>query len=157
MYKLVTPAAEPIVDVDVARHHLNVEHQEDTSLILGLVAAATRYLEKQTARQFGVATWEMYLDRFPCGPDPGLSRCCVLPIEIRKCPVTDVTEVAYTDEAGDPQTVAGFQKDTISEPARVFPAYGEPWPLARCIPNAVKVTFTAGYPAVPDEAKQVVL
>lgn len=146
MFKLVTPASA-ILETTEVKSHLNVEHSEDDLFIqTQLIPSATRYIEKQTARQFGQATWELHLDAFPSGA-----------IEIRKCPVLDVTEVAYTDANGDPQTLASFQKDTISEPARVLPAYGEVWPTTRTVLNAVKVTFTAGYSTVPAEAKHCIL
>lgn len=144
-FKLVTPAAA-IVTTDVAKKHLNVEHAEDNAEIDRLVAAATRYIEKRTARQFGQATWKLFLDGFGAGP-----------IEIRKCPVSDVTEVKYIDPDGAEQTLASFQKDIVSEPARIAPAVGESWPITRRQLNAVEITFTAGYTDIPEEAVQVVL
>lgn len=155
MYKLVTPAAE-IVSVSAAKLHCNVEHAEDDAIFTRLIAAATRFIEKRTARQFGQATWNLFLDGFPS------DSCCVpnrivRVIEIRKCPVIAVTEFKYTDPDGAEQTLASYQLDAISEPARLAPAVGESWPLTIQKLNSVEITFTAGYATVPDEAVQVVL
>ena len=148
-FKIVTPPTIAVVELSDVKEHLNVEHTEDDFVIMRLRGAAERFIEKQTARQLAAATWDLFLDRFPSGL-----------IEIRKPPVTAVSEIEYTDENGVLQTLAGFQADTLSEPARVFPAFDESWPSTRRVPNAVRVRFTAGYStqaALPDEAKQVVL
>ena len=147
-FKLVTPPTEAVVELLDVKAHLNVEHDEDDELIVRLRNAAERYIEKQTARQIMSATWDLFLDRFPCGP-----------IEIRKPPVTEVSEIEYADSDGNLQTLADFQADTVSEPARVFPAFNASWPTTRNVPNAVRVRFVAGYTAVtlPEEAQQVVL
>lgn len=145
MFKLVTPA-DPIVTTAIAKTHLSVEHGEDDVLIDKMVSAATRYIERQTARQFGQATWKLFLDGFPSGV-----------IELRRCPVIAVTEVKYYDPDVQPQTIADFQLDAVSEPARLAPAVGASWPQTSHRLNSVEVTFTAGYTTIPEEARQCIL
>ena len=152
-FQLVT-AADPIVDVRDAKAHLNVEHDDDDQLIKRLIAAATQFLEKRAVRQFGAATWNLYLDSFPWSSGIAGQNGA---IEIRKVPVSAVTEIAYTDSNGDAQTLADFQLDAISEPARIFPAFGASWPATAAVPNAVVVTFTAGQADVSEEAVQAAL
>lgn len=153
MFKLVTPAT-PIITTAEAKAFLIVEHSADDALIDRLIASATRTVEKQTGRQLGQATWELYLNRFPTRiiDRNGAGGA----IEIRKAPVISISEVAYTDPNGDQQTTT-FLDNVISEPAYVFPPYGESWPSTRAVPNAVKVTFVAGYATVPEDVKTAVL
>lgn len=95
-------------------------------------------------------TWVQRLDWFPCE------------IELRRPPVQSVTSVEYVDTAGSTQTLASsrYQLDASSAPGRLRPAYGDSWPTIRLIPNAVTITFVAGYltaAAVPAIAKRLIL
>jgi hypothetical protein len=63
-------------------------------------------------------------------------------------PVQSVTSVVYVDTAGVSQTLVvttDYVVDTSAEPARIYPAYGCSWPSARSQPNAITVTYVAGY------------
>jgi uncharacterized phiE125 gp8 family phage protein len=148
-----TPPAVDPVTLDEAKAHLIVTHDEDDDLIGRLVMGATRLLELETARQFVEAEWLLSLDGF----EPV--------IELRVCPVIEITELAYVDAAGVQQTLdpAAYQLDAESCPARLAPAFETEWPDTRAVMNAVQVTFTAGYgdaeelDLVPAEAKQAIL
>jgi uncharacterized phiE125 gp8 family phage protein len=75
----------------------------------------------------------------------------VLPI----APVQNITSIQYYDTAGNLNTLdsSAYIVDTASEPTRIVPVYGVPWPITTWYrPNSVQVSFVAGYPttsAVP--------
>lgn len=134
--RTIAPAAEPLT-INEAKAHLRVEAFDDDPLIGGLVRAARDQAENVTHRALITQTWRLDLDGFPGN---GL-------IELPKPPLQSVTQIAYTDADGNPQTLSTslYDVDTGSEPGRVRLAYGQIWPSTRDIYNAVQVTYVAGY------------
>jgi uncharacterized phiE125 gp8 family phage protein len=61
--------------------------------------------------------------------------------------VNSITSVSYVDTNGTTQTLssADYSLDTFSKPAQINLAFGKTWPAVRNQPNAVTVTFEAGY------------
>lgn len=121
--------------------HLRVDDDitaEDT-LIAVLTKAAREKIEIETRRALVTQTQVLRLDQFPLGSDEA--------IVVPNAPLQSVTSVQYVDEYGQTQTLdaAAYTADIYSEPGRIQPAYGYDWPLARIQPNAVTVTFVAGY------------
>lgn len=107
-------------------------------LVTRLVAAATEQAEQWTGRALLTQTWRLTLDRFPLGE-----------IRLPRPPLQSITTVQYIDEDGATQTLdeSLYQVTSDAEPARLAPAYGESWPATRCQPEAVLVTYVAGYGA----------
>ena len=149
--KLITaPAAEPISTAD-ARTHCRVDDTTDNSYLDALVAAAREHCEMFTGRALISQTWDLYLDRFPCGDyfgDVGRYRDAAA-IRLPKPPAVSITSVVYYDTSGTLQTMDAslYSLDTASEPARLTPVYGSVWPATQDIPNAVKIRFVCGYGA----------
>lgn len=145
--KLVTaPAAEPI-SASEAKAHLRVTHSNDDTLISALITAARLYCEAYTHRALVTQTWDWFLDAFPCGE-----------IDVPYPLLQSITWVKYTDPDGVLQTLdaALYQVTLNAEPARLAPAYGQAWPVARTQIDAVNVRFVAGYgnaAAVPEIIK----
>lgn len=119
--------------VDGTDHDANLRFCGDTAegLLDGVAGLLGRALRTQT--------WELVIDqRFPCA------------IELPLPPCQSVTSIAYTDPAGDSQTLAPsayrvFGLGDLRQAARILPAYGGSWPATRCEPEAVVVRFVAGY------------
>ncbi len=127
------------MDLETAKNHLRIDHNEDDDAIANiLIPAAIDYIE-QNDYLMVTQTWDMLLDRFPCRYNE--------PIVLWKSPVQSVASVEYVDANGSAQTwdVSKYQVALGYKPARIFPAYGEIWPITRCQPEAVTVRFTAGY------------
>lgn len=141
---LITPATVPALDTDAAKAHLRVEFADDNALIDALAAAATAMIENLTGRALLAQSWRLTLDRFPACGDPV--------IRLPRPPLLSVASVKYVDEAGALQTLdpALYQVDAGSTPARLAPAYGQVWPVARCELGAVRVEYQAGYGAAAD-------
>lgn len=127
------------LDLEQLRQHLRVyDDSQDAYLREVLIPAVTAHAESATHRQLLTATYELVLDRFPCYGQP---------IYVPAPPLQEVTEIAYLDSAGDERTVAAadYSYQTEKEPAEIWPAFGQTWPIARLEPGAVRVTFVAGY------------
>jgi len=130
------PALLPVTLAEMMLH-LRVDETAENDLVSSLIDAATKYVEEITRRQFLNATYVWTLDRFTSVLRPP------------RAPLSSVTSIAYTDTAGDSQTVTAsdYVVDKASEPGRIVEAVGEVWPTTRQIIDAVTVTFIAGYGA----------
>lgn len=165
------PASEP-VSVDQARAHLRLDETEDETTVRALITAARQHVEAVTGRALVTQTLEMKLDHFP-GTAHGILDLRMHPealtgrgqdwaIRLPRSPLQSVSSISYVDDAGSTQTLAAskYDVDTSSLVPRITPAYSEVWPTTRPIPNAVTVTFVAGYSAVssiPAGLKQAIL
>lgn len=135
------PAAEPLSTAEV-KTHLRVTGSDDDTYIGNLVKAFRTWVDGKDGwlnRALINQTWDLWLDRFPCS-----SRT---PILIPLSPLSSVTHVKYYDAENTLQTWSSSEYfvDSVSEPARLYPAYNESWPTALDRPNAVNVKFVAGY------------
>lgn len=152
---VVSAPAQLPLDLEGAKAHLRVDHNDENALITGLIGAAQGYYQKHTGRVLVTTTFRLSLDYFPCGGDDFNS------IELPRSPVTEIVAVNYVDAAGDTQSLAAadYQADLASLPARLAPAYGATWPTPRYQPGSVQIDFKAGHGAqsadVPEDAKLV--
>ena len=139
-------AAAEIMSVAEAKSHLRVDGPDEETYIGTLVGAARQLVEEQTSRATTNQTWVMKLDQFPACDE----------IRLPRPPLVSVTSVAYVDGNGSPQTWASsnYVVATGSEPGRIRLAYNVQWPETRDQPEAVTITYVAGYgaaaTAVPD-------
>lgn len=150
-----TQPADDVISLGEMKDFLRVDHDDEDSLILSLVMAATEYAQSYTNRQFVNATLKQYLDGFPHDDDR-----IVLP----RVPVVSVTSIQYTDEDGDTQTVSSSNY-VVSIPDN---AWGQitlvddaSWPDDEADQaDAVVITFVAGHGSnnttVPDTAKTAI-
>jgi uncharacterized phiE125 gp8 family phage protein len=155
MWNRLTRTVDPVGDVLTLadmKVHLHVEAADtgqDTD-IQGKINAAVRRVDGP--RGLGIAlldqTWRLSLDRWPC-----------FEVELPLGPVKAVTSVTYVDVNGAVQTLdpSLYELDLDKRPARLFPTFGNYWPLARLKPGAVKITFTAGYGAAANVPEDIVL
>ncbi len=132
----VAPLIEP-VSLAEAKLHLRVEEAvtEEDALITTLIEAAREDVESFTGRQLCVATWAYTLDAFPAR------------MKLPRPPLISVSSIQYVDSNGETQTVStdDYVVYTNTEPGRIGLAYNATWPTTRRIPDAVTVTYLAGY------------
>jgi len=114
---------------------------------------ATAEIEEISYHLTTTRTIEALLDNFPVS---GV-------IELERFPLVSVASVTYYDEDGSEQTLnaSKYHVDTDSTPGRVVLKFSEVWPkIETGRPNAVKITFEAGYGAtesdVPDRVKHAI-
>ena len=151
--KIMTgPSVEPVT-VAEAKAHLRLEHSADDTLIGSLITAARLFIESVTSRAFMTQTLMMTLQCFPaCGR-----------IDLVRSPVQTVSHIKYLDSAGALQTLdsANYALSAGREPAQIWKASNGTYPLVLTDnPNAVQVTYVAGYgnnaSDVPENVKQAI-
>jgi uncharacterized phiE125 gp8 family phage protein len=146
---VTAPTVEPLTIADAKTHLRFVETVED-ALIVAQIRAARSEAETYTARALLSQTWKASYDAFPS--DAG-------PIVLPKPPLISVTSVQYVDLDGVAQTwssalYAVYQFATGHPHAQagyLAPIYGGSYPSTRVIPEAVRVTFVAGYGTRADQ------
>lgn len=135
------------VSVVELKAHLRIDADDDTEdlLLAAYIAAATQWCEEYNGRKFLDTTCVEVFDAFPTQFEP------------RNHPLSSVTSIVYTDTDGDAQTLdaADYQVDTQSETPRIVVAYNGSWPDTRAVPNAVTLTYVAGYGADADDVPQI--
>lgn len=150
---LVTPPEEYPVTLEDAKEHLNVSSDVDDTRIERSIRASTESAEIYTGRKLITQTWDLYIDRF------------YDEIKLPFPPLQEVVSVQYlAPETNSPdwQTLSTsvYSVDTYSQPGRVLRANNQSWPETRCILNAVRIRFTAGYgdaEDVPERFKDYIL
>lgn len=134
-------ATEP-VSLATARLHLRLDtsgspptHPDD-ALVEALISVAREAVESFTELTVAVNTFQMKLDYFEN-----------LAINLGTFPVNSITSIVYVDTNGANQTLSvnDYVLDTFSKPAQIVLAYDKSWPAVRNQPNAVTVTFQAGF------------
>lgn len=134
-------ATEP-VSLETARLHLRLDTEgsppshPDDALVEALITVSREAVENFTELTLAVNDFQMKMDVFPTAE-----------INLGTWPVNNITSITYTDANGATQTIssADYALDTFSKPAQITLAYGKTWPMVRNQPNAVTVTFEAGY------------
>lgn len=159
MYKVTSPpASEPLTLSDV-KDHLKVDYSDNDTLIGVIIQAAREHVEFYTGRAVMEQTIQEHYYQFPCATDTNPRAG----IEVRFAPLKSLTFVKYKDSDGATQTLTvttDYTFDNISEPPRIFPAYGTSWPTTRDEPSAVWIEYVAGYTTasdVPAAIKQAML
>jgi uncharacterized phiE125 gp8 family phage protein len=152
--KVITPpATEPIGRDDIAKLDLKLDEITTEDDLLDILIQASRELvEERTQRSLITQTRELKFEMFPCGNT----------ISIPNGPVqADSIVITYYDEDDTEQTLDenDYWVDVHSDVARVV--IKNYWPAVKDRPNAVTITYDAGYgdtPAdVPAQLKKAML
>lgn len=147
-----------------ARQWLKLDGTDEDGLVVPLITAARRMVEKRTNLVLLSSGWRLTLDRFPQAIGGQFAPCDLAAIleegmiRLPRAPVSAVTAVGYLDTNGAAQVVASsdYVADLSSDPARIGLAFGKAWPATRAQIAAVTVDFTAGYSnsaAIPEDLK----
>jgi uncharacterized phiE125 gp8 family phage protein len=135
-----------------AKAHLRVTADDEDAYITTLITVARQWVENHTKRALITQTWDLVCDHFP-----GEFKMPLPPLQ-------SVTSIAYTDTAGNGQTLlaADYQVDAVGNlHGRIRPASGMSWPKTRAEMNAVTVKFVAGFGDdagdVPEQIRQAIL
>lgn len=160
LYLSSPPAKYPLSDKDVTGH-LRVDTDEELARIKSIIIpTATSWAQTYTGRAFITQTWKMYLDSFP--------GCYGQIVNIPRPNLQTVSSVKYYDMDGVLTTysAANYTVEAPTGPqapyGRIWPNYNTFWPIpTRVIPNAVEITFVAGWGAddtfVPGDVKAAML
>ena len=111
----------------------------EDALLAALITAARQQAEAITQRQFITATWDAFLNAFPCKP--------FIPLPFGQ--LQSVTSLAYTDSAGTVTTMdvaTDYLVDDDSDPGRIVLPYGVSWPSFTASPvNPIAIRYKCGY------------
>ena len=138
------PASEPITTAE-AKSQLRIDSSDEDTLVDNYITVARQTLETLMRRAFITQTITLKYDSFP-------SR-----IRLPRPPSASVTSITYVDTDGATQTwdSANYVLDSQVEPASIQPAYGVDYPNTRTQPNAVTVTYVAGYGSASDVPESI--
>lgn len=139
------PVNDPVTLGEV-KEHIHVDFNNEDARIADFIKAATQRLDGRDGslgRCLVTQTWNLTLDRFASE------------IAIPLPPCQSIDAITYVDPDGVTQTLApteyqAFALGTV-EGAKVRPAYGKSWPTIRHAPEAVTITFTAGFGDDPED------
>lgn len=145
----VGPATTPVSVTDVKAAPPTIDHTDDDDALGDLLDAAARTVGEMAGRVLVPETWTV---SFAAGAYTDLP--------LPKSPVSAVTMISYFD-ANDTQRTANVSDFyLVSDDDRAFlrPKRGVAWPSANSLrPDAITVTFTAGYSACPQNLKRAVI
>jgi hypothetical protein len=168
---LILIAPPPVEPVSLAelKQFLRVD-AADTSqdgTIIDLAATARSWAEAYTNRPFVQQQWSLYMDFFPGYIDlklagqkvssPFVSGSNAVLVGIRYAirlpypPVMSVDLFEYQNANGEVTQMVedtDYIADLQSNPARLTPLFGQMWPVARVVVNALQINYTVGY-AIP--------
>ena len=148
--RTVEPTVEP-VSLAEAKRHANVVATDDDTLISALLQAAREQVESDASRALVTQTWRLKLHSFFADL-----------IELPRPPLVSVTKIEYLDLDNVSQTLpaAYYHVDADRSPGVIWRDEDYTWPTLSDRPNAVTITYVAGYgaaAAVPARAKQAIL
>ena len=144
-YNVHTAATELPVTLEQVRYHLrNEDMRFDDELLKAYIRAAAGYVERTYGLALLTQTIKQYHAEFPYGSDT--------PLLLRIAPLASVTSIEYTDSAGASQTWASpeYTSGRLNLGGFIVPGIGYSWPGSVAnLPNAVTVTYQAGFGAKP--------
>ena len=130
-----------------AKAHLSYDSADQDTLITALIKAASEQIGEMAGRVLTQETWTAASEDF------------YDMVRLPKSPIIAVSAISYFDAAGNSQaaTVGDFNVFLSEDYSLIRPKIGFNWPTAQDRPDAVTITFTAGYSAVPFGLKYAVL
>jgi len=160
------PLVEPVTLAELKEMlRMDTGDTSQDAVLAGLNAAARGWCETICHRRFVRQTWRLLMDFFPGYIDlklagqkvssPFVSGSNAVLVGIRYAivlpypPVQAIEAFAYLNANGTEtdlvSTPGSFVQDLDSQPARLAPPFGQMWPVARVVPNAVRVDYRLGY------------
>ncbi len=135
------PAGEPLTRSEI-KTHLSLDGTDHDTIVDDMIRKWRKSVDGKDGwlnRALITQTWDVYLDKFPCSART--------PVYLPLPPLQSVTHIKYYDTDGILQTwsAANYVLDTVSEPAKIYPAYNVSWPTVRDMPNAVQIRMICGY------------
>ena len=137
---LLTPPAVPPISLVEAKAHCRVDHDLDDGRIEIAIAAATSHLDGHTGilgRAMVTQTWRQ---DFPAWP---ADRSLRLPL----APASEIVEIGYRGSDGAAQIVPANAYRLLAGESNPFVRFAADFgmPSLDCAPDAISVTFKAGY------------
>lgn len=135
-----TAPADLLITLADAKTNLAIEHADDDDRITKLIQAAQEIIEDEADASILSQQWAL--------------QSCDFPTMLTKPPVTTIDSVTYYDSDNNSQTLAPSEYYLLSSRYEASVVYNSTRPALYARPDAVTVTYTAGYSAAPERAKQ---
>lgn len=150
--RVTAPGVSP-VSIQEAKLHLRVDGDAEDDLIYALIDAATDHFDGEGAlgRAMITQTWAQYFGQNPYRP------------RLKMTPFQSLTSVEYydADNALQTDTLSNYETWVDGDYVICKPKEAFDWPDAFDRPDAIKVTYTAGYSdaatGVPQPIRQAIL
>lgn len=139
----ITNPTTPLITLDDLKPHCHIDESAEDATIQGYINAALAYCERYSNSQFINCTWKRLVERWPSN---GV-------LKIHRGPLVEVDSVEYVDADGatQPWDDANYQVVTLVSPGQLGYLYARSCPPHRSQPQAIIVTYTAGYGESPDD------
>lgn len=146
--RLITPPAATPISLAEAKEHLRVTHADEDTLIGALINAAVSHFdgEGELGRAMITQTWAQWVNQAP-----GYVRLDVTPFQA-------LTAVEYydTDNALQAATLSDFETWLDGDFVLAKPRKGFTWPNAYSRPDAIKISYTAGFGDASTDVPQAI-
>lgn len=142
---VATPPIDEPITLAQAKAHLRVDHEADDALIVRLITAARRHVEKLCDRALMPQTWRLTLPAWPSDDQP---------VRLPGGLVRSITSVQYLDPDGDLTTYTDYDSDLDSQPALIGPLSS--WPATAARMNAARITYAVGYATAADVPADII-
>ncbi|MCP4567635.1 MAG: hypothetical protein GY841_08655 [FCB group bacterium] len=127
------------VSLSDIKEHLRIDTTDEDDLITTYIQAATSYVEEQTRRRFLDTTETITLEEFTDKT------------RMRYSPVDSVTSIQYYDGDNSQQTYSSDNYGVITGDAGIiYRVDGASWPTLYNRPDAITITYVAGYGTASD-------
>lgn len=142
---LVTAPADTPISLAEAKAHLRVDVSSDDDYITALIAAAVSLVDGHEGMLGGLAmftqTWTLNVFKSQNGM-----------VRLPMYPVQSVSGISYydADDADQTDTVSNYYLHAFSDKAWLVPKDGFAWPSTSYRPDALRITFVAGYGVAAD-------
>lgn len=141
------PNSEPLVLQDV-KDFLHVSSSDDDTYIQSLMRLARMRVEDSARRATISSQWLLTLSDWPRSPSHSGYQLHKRTVNLERFPLVSVDSILYWPADGSAQTVLDttvYGVSTGSIPGMLFLKQSQFWPCVYQRPDAIQVTFTAGY------------
>lgn len=139
---VITPAGSPALDFAAVKEHLRVDHDDEDTLIEGLILAVEQHVVEKLQRSLINQELELRVDGLCSG------------IELPNPPFVEISSIEYLDDAGNERTLDAGVYQVVEDDsglARLILAYGKSWPSHSHAPESVRICYFAGYGEAPED------
>lgn len=149
--RTVSPSGT-VVSISEAKASARIDHDDEDLYVDSLIASAQSAVEKMTGRALLTQTWRQELGWAFREKD----------VRLMRTPVQSLISIEYFDGVNAEQTatLGDFRLYGADDRWFVRPQPGAEWPELYARPDALRITYVAGYGAaddVPQELKTAVL
>lgn len=140
--KTVDVSTEPVTTAE-AKTHLRIDHSDDDTYIAMLIKAARQYAENIQNRALAPQTWAWTMPTFESAMNEGEQSIC---LPVGPVLLTSDVAISYRDTADSSQTLATtVYRVVLNRTPEIYLIAGQSWPALYDRPDAVTITWTAGF------------